>query len=236
MAMTDEQREARKVARKQAQALQVEADAQRHAAKTAEWTANGTWLSWEEYVAGVPCRGCGQPWVGKPASWVRKGTMHYTDQERVEAAEQDRLFKERHPDCRAVRLGSEVGVTHCGYCCPPPPLSPGQRDRIRELFSYRTPPEALNHWELTLTCGHLARATAHHTHETCQQSTVRCDECGGQIRAVVESRNLGRQVDPVARPTAPTPAARKRAEARVAKQRAALAEAEAALSALPPEA
>ncbi len=98
------------------------------AGEDAAWE-DGTELSWEEYAAGAPCRGCGQPLLTaqEAPEWHTKGTMYYTEDEQAEAAAYEAEFRARHPLCHAFRwtLAGRLGE-HCMRCCPPPPLSPEQ--------------------------------------------------------------------------------------------------------------
>jgi hypothetical protein len=94
-------------------------------------------LTWEEYHSGEHCRGCGEPFVGEvPWSGSGKGTMHYTKEERARADADEARFKARHEDCHAVRHHVSGSLTtHCGRCCPPPPLSPEQISRLRAILA-----------------------------------------------------------------------------------------------------
>ncbi|MDH6579384.1 hypothetical protein [Kitasatospora sp. MAP5-34] len=97
----------------------------------------GAELSWEEYAAGAPCRGCGQPLLTaqEAPEWHSKGTMYYTEDEQAEAAAYEAEFRARHPLCHAFRwtLAGRLGE-HCMRCCPPPPLSPEQMMAVLEIL------------------------------------------------------------------------------------------------------
>ncbi|MBK6870721.1 MAG: hypothetical protein IPG94_04785 [Kineosporiaceae bacterium] len=91
-------------------------------------------LTWTEFEAGTPCRRCGQA-LRDDEPWVSRGTMHLTDDERVRYEGEDARYKAAHGTCRAHRWSIEGSLmTHCGRCCPPPPLSPAQIDRLRVLL------------------------------------------------------------------------------------------------------
>ncbi|GLY96569.1 hypothetical protein [Actinoplanes sp. NBRC 103695] len=95
-------------------------------------------LTYEQMVAGEPCRGCGQELLagGEPPSWVGKGSLFYTDDERAAHDAAERAFKQRHPFCHALRWRMQgSGVTHCARCCPPAPLSPGKWRQISQLLT-----------------------------------------------------------------------------------------------------
>src|SRR5690606_11420554 len=87
-------------------------------------------LTWEQYAAGAPCPGCGRSYRDDEP-WDFRGTMNFTDEERARyEAEQDR-FEQDHGECHAMRHSVSGSLTtHCGKCCPPPPLSPTQLKEI----------------------------------------------------------------------------------------------------------
>ena len=90
-------------------------------------------LSWEEFVGGAVCRGCGRGFVGAP-EW--KPTMKRTPEEAEALEGEQAAFKALHPTCATMTwcYGS-TGVTHCSECCPPPPLSPRQEDVIARILA-----------------------------------------------------------------------------------------------------
>jgi hypothetical protein len=93
-------------------------------------------LTWEQYQAGEPCRGCGRPMRdAKPWTGSGKGLIHLSEEERAQYDSEEQLFNLRHADCSAHRWTVEGSLTtHCGKCCPPPPMSPEQTARIAALL------------------------------------------------------------------------------------------------------
>lgn len=81
--------------------------------------------------------------------------------------------------------------THCGYCCPPPPLSEKQLEDISRIMSgWKKPdPRELATWELSLTCDHSVQRQIHKSNTYWSPSVVDCPECG-EARGVVESTRL----------------------------------------------
>ena len=83
---------------------------------------------------------------------------------------------------------------HCAYCCPPPPLSQKQAEALRDILR---PARERNLadlvvWELVLTCGHTARATAHRDHGSSSPWTTReCERCSGEIFGVISALQIG---------------------------------------------
>lgn len=189
-----------------------------------------------ECKAGAPCRGCGLPCVDEER-WDFTGTMHFTDEERARHDAEEARYRLRHPECHSHRHSVSGSLTlHCGTCCPPPPMSPSQREEIARLFSRRTPPEQLMRWRLRLYCGHVVERTSHYTHETLHNAftgSVSCPECGLDPVTIVDGEAIGLAAQPAAargpaRPAAET-AARSRKpskaelEARVAELEAEVA-------------
>ena len=91
-------------------------------------------LTWDELQAGEPCRGCGRGFFGGP-EW--KPVKDRTPEEAVAIAAEEAAFQALHPDCQTRpwrwSYGS-TGLTHCGVCCPRPPLSPGQAEQIARIM------------------------------------------------------------------------------------------------------
>lgn len=72
-----------------------------------------------------------------PRSGTGKGLIYLSEEERAQYDLEEQLFKERHADCQAHRWTVEGSLTtHCGKCCPPPPMSPEQTARIATLLYY----------------------------------------------------------------------------------------------------
>lgn len=100
-------------------------------------------LTWEEFRAGEACRGCGEPFIDAvPWSGSGKGTMPYTDTESAKAEAEEERYRAKHPDCHSMRHRVSGSLTtHCARCCPPPPLSPEQIERLSAiLLSVRSAP------------------------------------------------------------------------------------------------
>lgn len=66
-----------------------------------------------------------------------KGLIHLTEGERAQYDSEEQLFRVHHADCHAHRWTMEGSLTtHCGKCCPPPPISPEQTVRIATVLHY----------------------------------------------------------------------------------------------------
>lgn len=185
--LSEEEKERRAANRRRKRALEAETDALRREERRKMWVEHGAYLTRAELEAGVNCRGCGLPILDGLGGWPP--LLKLTDEERreYEAAEAD--FKTRHPDCRSHRWSmADSRTAHCGFCCPPPPLSDKQIGSIRAIFERagRPNPADLDTWQLTLTCDHVVDKTQHHTNTYWSASTVHCPECG-QTRGIVIS-------------------------------------------------
>lgn len=75
-------------------------------------------LTYDQVRAGVPCPGCGRPWVGPQGDFDR-------DRDRWQAL---------HGECLAGRNGYADAPVHCLRCCGVPPLSPEQVAAVRRIF------------------------------------------------------------------------------------------------------
>lgn len=75
-------------------------------------------LTYEQTRGGVPCPGCGRPWIG-PQDEVD------TDPERWRAL---------HGECRAGRNGYNDSPIHCMRCCGVPPASPEQLAAVLRIL------------------------------------------------------------------------------------------------------
>lgn len=96
------------------------------------WTDDDR-LTWEEFIGGVPCQGCGHPFLGDDTS-QRDGESWSAYRARMEPIEAE--FKSSHPD-HGTRWTVGGGPFHCRRCCAPHPLSPEQ---IRQLSRILNPP------------------------------------------------------------------------------------------------
>lgn len=184
--LTDEQKAARAAKRQMANALKEEERAHRNEAKRREWEEKGMYLSREQAAAGEPCRGCGLPVIDNLGDWP--GTMYLTPEQRAEYDADQARYAEMHPDCQAHRWSmSGSRATHCGYCCPPIPISREQYEQIQRIFA-NSPrrEEELDIWERTLTCGHVVQQSVHHTNQYPSFSTAWCSDCE-TTRGVVTS-------------------------------------------------
>lgn len=187
--LSAEEKERRAAARQRKAALAAEEDALRKEAKHREWDANGARLTLAEIEAGVHCRGCGLAVIDGLGG--RPPLMRMTDLERREYEVSEAAFKARHPDCRSHRWSmSGSRTTHCGFCCPPPPLSEKQIEAISEILGRHRPnPDELDTWQLTLTCDHTIDKTQHSSHIYWSSSTAACPTCQ-QTRGIVRSEKL----------------------------------------------
>ena len=151
-------------------------------------------LTFEQYEAGAPCPGCGHAYRdAEPFEF--KGTMHLSDHERERYDAEESRFKDEHASCRSHRhrVGGSL-TTHCGKCCPPPPMSASELERIRKLISSPTPPHELMIWRLRLYCGHTVERRAHRSHKTVQSAfngAVNCTECGSDPSTVIDACAIG---------------------------------------------
>ena len=191
--LTEEQRQQRALARARKKALEAEEKDRLDRKRREMWRREGMYLSWEEYKAGEPCRGCGEPMMDGRGYWP--GTMYLSEQERREYDAEEERFRERHPDCKSGRWGISGSRTrHCMRCCPPPPWGPAQIEKIARLVASWPSAEERKKdqdaWELTLTCDHTVRHTQHRDHSYVSAAVVACSECG-ERRGVVQSVRMG---------------------------------------------
>jgi hypothetical protein len=98
----------------------------------AVWTDDDR-LTWEEFIGGVPCQGCGRHFLGDDTS-QRDGESWSAYRARIEPIEAE--FKSSHPD-HGTRWTVGGDPFHCRRCCAPHPLSPEQ---IRQLGRILNPP------------------------------------------------------------------------------------------------
>ena len=191
--LTEEQRRQRAAKRALRAALDAEADDRRRRERDALWKREGMYLSWDEYVAGEPCRGCGQPMSDDLGSWPP--LMKMSESEKREYEEADRTFRERHADCRDGRWSIEGSrVSHCFFCCPQPPLSPKQIESLARIFASAPSREErkkdLDTWDLILRCEHVVPYIQHRDNAYVSARVVDCPDCG-ERRGVVSSERVG---------------------------------------------
>ncbi len=65
------------------------------------------------------------------------GLIHLSEEERAQYDSEERQFKVRHANCHTHRWTIDGRLTtHCGKCCPAPPMSPEQTARIATLLHH----------------------------------------------------------------------------------------------------
>ncbi|WP_158230839.1 hypothetical protein [Frankia sp. CcI49] len=188
--LSEEEKARRALNRRRKAAVEAEERAIRDEDRQREWREKGMLLTYAEMRAGVPCRGCGLPILDGLGS--QPPLMKMTESERQEYEIGEAEFRSRHADCHAFRWTVSGSRTqHCGYCCPPHPLSDQQIDHLAKLFrGFGTPnPAELDTWRLSLTCEHIADVTQHSSNTTFSRSVVRCEQCG-QTRGIVDAEKL----------------------------------------------
>lgn len=151
-------------------------------------------LTWEAYVAGEPCPGCGLPYRDD-RPWEFKGTMHFTDEESARYDAEEARFKQVHGGCHASRRSVSGSLTmHCAECCPMPPLSPAQREEIARILSRPTRRHELMRWRLRLYCGHVVKRNSHFSHTTLHAAFMGgtpCPECGVDPATIFDGEAIG---------------------------------------------
>jgi hypothetical protein len=169
------------------------AEEQAHAdeARRKRWTDQKMYLTREEAEAGAPCRGCGVPVMGERQN--ERSFASPTSQSPQALADED-AFRTRHATCHSHRWSVEgFRGMHCGQCCPPPPLSAQQVERLAVLLSRPTTATDQHRWHLTLTCGHRLEVSAHKGNRPSWHPSVwKCVQCD-LARGVVASTHLGPQ-------------------------------------------
>lgn len=177
--LTEDQKAAPALTRKRNEAVRAEGEHARQQAKKRDWEEQRLRLTYEELVAREPCRGCGEAILDGLEPFP--GTMYLTPEQKVEYEAREAAYKERHGECRAHRWS--MGGSrhrHCGFCCPPPPLSPQQIEDLTKLMAgWKKPdPKEMDTWELTLRCDHAVHKVMHHSNQHVYASVVDCPECG----------------------------------------------------------
>ncbi|MEZ0064313.1 hypothetical protein ABIA32_000291 [Streptacidiphilus sp. MAP12-20] len=191
--LTEEQRLQRAAKRALRAALDAEAEDQRKRERRDLWQREGMCLSWEEYVAGEPCRGCGEPVSDGLGNWWP--TLKLSEPERLEYEEAQRAFRERHSECNSAQWGIDGSrVAHCCFCCPPPPIGPRQLERLSALAASWPSAEErkkdLDTWDMTLRCNHVVPFIQHREHTYVSTRVLDCPECG-ERRGVLSSERIG---------------------------------------------
>jgi hypothetical protein len=196
--MTEEQRQRRALMRARSEALAAEQDDRRYELRRQEWRRDGAYLSRAELEAGESCRGCGESLLDRLGSWPP--LMQLTSAEKGDHDRTEAFYRQRHGECRSHRWSiSGHRATHCGYCCPPPPMSKRQIDEVRRLLSSgKADKKDLDDWDLTLTCDHVVRRSQHRDHEGCTTRVAGCPACGLH-RGVVHAQRVGPTDDPEGR-------------------------------------
>jgi hypothetical protein len=209
--LTLEQREQRALARARRTAIAAEEEDRRLAERRERWRRDGSYLTLAELEAGEHCRGCGLPILDGRGDWPCLNQL--TPAQRPEYEQANAAFRERHRDCRSHRWNlSGHRTAHCGFCCPPPPMSNRQRERIAAIFSsLHVQQENQDEWELALTCEHLVRRTQHRDHDRYATPVVDCPDCDTR-RGVVAAKRIGPAGDVTGR------ISRQRLEAKLAAQ------------------
>ncbi|SMX70252.1 Putative transposase of IS4/5 family (DUF4096) [Brevibacterium aurantiacum] len=166
-------------------ALLSESWAQAEEAKRVERAGNVLQLPYEAYAAGQPCRACGRALLGEPALGTDEESLALIDADNAE-------FRAEHKACNMGVWRLEGNrVEHCHLCCPFPPLSPTQRDELRQLLY----PSSLHidrsaTWRVELTCQHVETLSGHAPNYV--EPTVQCTECA-LIRGVVKAVRIDDQ-------------------------------------------
>lgn len=123
-----------------------------------------------------------------------------SDEERARYDAEVVAYNEVHGECHSARHSVSGSLTmHCMKCCPPPPLSPTQLEKISALLGRRTPPYELMVWRLRLYCGHVVEKQAHSSHKTVAAAFsghVSCPECGLDPATIVDAVAVGLVEDP----------------------------------------
>lgn len=163
-------------------------------------------LSFEEYSAGAPCPGCGQPYRDVEPFEFR-GTMNLSGRAKERYEAEQLRFKAQHSLCRSHRHSVQGSLTtHCGKCCPMPPMSPTQWERISAIMGTPNPAHELMIWRLRLYCGHTVERRAHRSHKTVHSAftgAVKCPECGLDPSTVIDARTMGLAAPSLHAPAAP---------------------------------
>lgn len=166
-------------------ALLSESWAQVEEAKRREWAGDDLQLPYEAYAAGEPCRACGRALLGEPALGTDEESLARIDADNAE-------FRVEHTACKmGVWRLENNRVEHCHLCCPFPPLSPAQRDELRQLlYPHSLHVDRSATWRVELTCQHVETLVGHAANYV--EPTVQCTECA-VIRGVVKAVRIDDQ-------------------------------------------
>jgi hypothetical protein len=132
------------------------------------------------------------------------GSLRITDlgRQMLEAHRRDEMYLQDHLSCHSLRwTWAGATVTHCGSCCPPPPLAPGTLAKIAHLLEAagHTPATQLMHWRLRLFCGHVIDySTNPDRRDVSQTSGYDCPVCGATGRIAVAVQPVGVEPNPKA--------------------------------------
>ena len=146
-------------------------------------------LPYEAYAAGEPCRARGRALLGEPALGTDKESRARIDADNAE-------FRAEHTtrNMGVLRLQGNR-VEHCHLCCPFPPLSPAQRDELRQLpYPPSSHIDRSATWRVELTCQHVETLATHSPRYV--EPTVQRTECA-VIRGVVQAVRIDDQVKTV---------------------------------------
>ncbi|QWF21772.1 hypothetical protein KM427_23070 [Nocardioides sp. LMS-CY] len=159
--------------------------------------------------------------------------MYFTAEERVRYDAEEVRYKERHGSCGSHRHRVSGSLTtHCGKCCPSPPLSPDKAREIGTLLrsmSENRPPEDLMRWRLRLFCGHVVERTAHRSYTDAGRAftmSTNCPECGLDPATIIDAQAVGLLAEPHKAPHQPPPRSTSRPTRAALEKRVADLEAE----------
>ncbi|PCC49278.1 transposase [Brevibacterium aurantiacum] len=130
------------------------------------------YLTYDEYASGKPCPACERPLLDEP----QPGGLLRTQTD-VDADNAD--FRSTHKDCFGFWRIQECSTEHCHLCCPFPPISASDREKLREILLSEGPAPIAT-WHLKMTCDHIEMLTTRGNAPT----TTNCSKCG-DIRGVI---------------------------------------------------
>jgi len=165
---------------------------------------------------GAPCPGCGRPYRDAEP-WEFRGTINLNPEERARYDAEGERYAAVHGTCRSHRHSVSGSLTtHCGRCCPAPPLSPVQIESLRGILGKPKMPHELMRWRLRLFCGHVVERQAHLTHRTLHAAfsgSVACPTCGLDPAIIVDGAAVGLVGEPPESRAAPRPPSSKSSKA-----------------------